>query len=374
MARNPLHTKLCDMFGIEFPIFAFTHCKDVVAEVVNAGGMGILGELSHTADEIHADIQWLRERVGNKPFGIDLVFPASIPQHDMPDVEVKSAVTPEHWQFVNKLMREHNLPELEPQSDSRRSMPLGLSSLDQARKQLEVLLDERVPLFAAGLGSPAFVLDAAHARGIKVAGLIGRTRQARREIEAGIDIVIAQGYDAGGHTGEIGTFSLVPAVVKIAGETPVLAAGGVGTGRHLAAALCLGAAGVWTGTIWLATRESNSDIRIKEKIVASTEDDTIRSRALTGKPARQLRNAWNLAWEAPDAPKPLPAPLQFVLSNPVLAAARQAGNDDFLSSPAGQAIGTVEAIKPSREVVLDIVGEALDVLEGVTGVPAEAGV
>jgi len=337
--------------------------------VTNAGGLGVLGELAHAPEQIAQDIAWLRERVGDKPFGVDLIFPASLPEKAPSLEERRQVITQEHRDFVQQFMEQHHLPEPASTRGSDAAVPIGMSSLDDARRQLDVLLEERVPLIAAGLGSPAFVLDAAHARGIKVAGLVGRTRQARREIEAGVDIIIAQGYDGGGHTGEIGTFTLVPQVVAIAGDTPVLCAGGVGTGRHLAAALCFGAAGVWSGTLWLASRESDSSLLVKEKILASTEDDTIRSRALTGKPARQLKSAWNLAWEAPDAPPPLPFPLQMVLSGRIMAAARETNDPALAGSPAGQVIGTIDAIKPCREIIYDMVEEARDVFDSLLGVP-----
>ncbi|MGH2603053.1 MAG: nitronate monooxygenase, partial [Dehalococcoidia bacterium] len=217
--HDPLKTKICDMFGIEFPILAFSHCKDVVAAVTNAGGLGVLGELAHAPEQIAQDIAWLRERVGDKPFGVDLIFPASLPEKAPSLEERRQVITQEHRDFLQRFMEQHHLPEPASTRGADAAVPIGMSSLDDARRQLDVLLEERVPLIAAGLGSPAFVLDAAHARGIKVAGLVGRTRLARREIEAGVDIIIAQGYDGGGHTGEIGTFTLVPQVVAIAGDT-----------------------------------------------------------------------------------------------------------------------------------------------------------
>lgn len=370
MAHDPLHTKICDMFGIEFPIFAFSHCRDVVVAVTNAGGVGVLGELAHTPDQIVQDIAWIRERVGDKPFGIDLVFPASVPASANLE-DLAAHIPEEHRRFIQSLRERHNLPESSNRAQSTEiglgTARGGLLSQEHGRRQLDVVLEARVPLLASGLGSPAFVVEAAHARGIKVAGLIGRARQAQREFDAGVDVVIAQGYDAGGHTGEIGTFTLIPRVVAIAGKTPVLAAGGIGTGAHLAAALCLGAAGVWTGTLWLASRESDSSMVIKEKILAATEDDTVRSRALTGKPARQLKTQWTAEWEAPGAPAPLPMPLQGILIADIMQSAQESRFEPFMGSPAGQVVGAINAIKPCREIVYDMVDEARDVFEGLVG-------
>jgi NAD(P)H-dependent flavin oxidoreductase YrpB (nitropropane dioxygenase family) len=369
--RDPLHTKLCDMLGIEFPIVAFTHCKDVVAAVCNAGGLGVLGETGHTPDEIAADIKWLRDRIGDRPFGVDLLIPASVPPSGTVG-ELAEEIPDEHRRFVQKIKEENNIPD--PKPDSTR--PRGMRALTQesARKQLDVVLDERVPVFASGLGNPAFVLEAAHARGMKVFGLVGKVRQARREIEAGVDVIVAQGTDAGGHTGPIGTFSLVPQVAAIAGETPVVAAGGVGTGRHLAAALCLGASGVWTGTIWLTCRESDTDMIVQEKILAATDDDTTISRCMSGKPIRQLKTKWTEAWEQPGAPTPLPMPLQGILVGRVLQAISDYKIEPFLGSPAGQVVGTITALKPARQIVLDMIDEARDVFDGLVGeVPQAVG-
>ncbi len=364
MPRDPLHTRLCDMFGIEFPIVAFTHCKDVVVAVCNAGGLAVLGEGGHTPDEIHTDVKWIRDRIGSRPFGVDLLIPASVPPSGNRE-DLDAEIPAEHRRFVQRIKDEHHIPDPKPDSVDRR----GRVTLTQeyARKQLDVVLEERVPIFASGLGNPAFALEAAHARGMKVFGLVGKVRQARREIEAGVDVIVAQGTDAGGHTGPIGTFSLVPQVAAIAGDTLVVAAGGVGTGRHLAAALCLGASGVWTGTIWLTCRESDTDMIVKEKILAATEDDTTLSRCMSGKPIRQLKTEWTAEWERPDAPTPLPMPLQGILVAPVLQAVSDYKIEPFMGSPAGQVIGTITAMKPARQIVLDMVEEAQEVLESLFG-------
>lgn len=209
MPKNPLHTKLCDSLGIEFPIVAFTHCKDVAAAVINAGGFAVLGETHHTPDEIVADIRWLREHIGGKPYGIDLVFPASVPP--VGDVQALLKQIPkEQFDFTEDIKRRHNIP---PPKKTPELYNLGWMNQEVPRQQLEVALDERVPVLASGLGNPAFVVEAAHARGMQVWGLIGKPRQAKRELEAGVDVIIAQGFDAGGHTGPIGTFSIGKSVV-----------------------------------------------------------------------------------------------------------------------------------------------------------------
>ncbi|HWO93642.1 MAG TPA: nitronate monooxygenase family protein [Dehalococcoidia bacterium] len=369
MAHDPLHTKFCDMFGLEFPVIAFTHCKDVVVAVTNAGGLGVMGEVGRTPEEIEQDVRWIRERVGEKAFGVDLLFPASIPpKANLEDLQAQ--IPEEHRKFVRQIKEKYNVPD--PKREGARMRGGGMMSQEHARRQLDVVLEERVPLFASGLGNPAFIVEAAHERGIKVAGLIGKVRQARREIEAGVDFIIAQGYDAGGHTGEIGTFTLVPQVAAIAGDTPVILAGGVGTGKHLAAALCLGAQGVWTGTIWLTARESDTDMIVKEKILAATEEDTLRSRCMTGKPVRQLKTQWTEEWESPGAPSPLPMPLQGILTGDLMLAIGQYKIEPLMGSPAGQVVGTIHEMKPARDIVFDIIEEARDVLDGLAGEPVTA--
>ncbi len=357
---DPLQTKLCDKFGIEYPIAAFTHCKDVAAAVTGAGGIGVLGMAGASPDEIAAGVKWLRDRVGDKPFGIDVLIPASVP----PSVnreDLEAAIPEEHLAFVQKLKDQHEVPD--PAEPIGVGGGGGMMSQEGARRQLDALVDLKVPIIASGLGNPAFVLEAAHANGISVWGLVGKVRQARREIESGVDVVIAQGHDAGGHNSPIGTFSLVPQVVRIAGETPILCAGGVTTGEQVVAALALGAAGVWTGSIWLASHESDEHMMVKEKVLAATEDDTILSRALTGKRARLVKNAWTMAWEEPGAPKPLAMPLQGMLGGDLLRGAREAGIGEFAGTGLGQGVGVITEMKSCRQIITELVFEAQDVIE-----------
>ncbi len=363
MAKDPLRTKLCDMLGLEFPIIAFTHCKDVAVAVINSGGFAVLGEAMHTPDEIAADIKWIRDRVDGKAYGIDLVLPASVPPAG--SLEELTAQIPEsHRKFAQGIKEKYNVPE--PKGPIALHQWGGLNQ-GMARAQLDVLLDERVPVFTSGLGNPAFILEAAHARGIKVFGLVGKTRQAQREVEAGVDAIIAQGYDAAGHTGAMGTFSIVPEVVSIAGDTPIIAAGGVTTGRHLAAALCLGAAGVWTGTLWLASRESDVDMIVKEKLLHATAEDTVYSRAISGMTMRTLKCPWTEEWAKPEAPPTLPAPYQMLLSSDYIQGANDHRREDLMTEAAGQGVGFVTSMKPARQIVFDLVEEALDAIEQLTG-------
>jgi NAD(P)H-dependent flavin oxidoreductase YrpB (nitropropane dioxygenase family) len=370
MAGDPLHTRLCDEYGCEFPIVAFAHTKDVIAAVTNAGGIGVLGATGSTPDEIDSDIQWIRERVGDKPFGVDLLVPASFVQGNLEDLE--AMIPQEHRDFVEGLMRDNDMPE--PKGEIEGGIDAGL--MEKARKQLEVVLEQRVPIFASGLGSPAFILDEAHARGTKCWGLIGMRRQAVRQLDAGVDTIIAQGGDSGGHSGHIGTFSLVPEVVKarneIRPESLVLAAGGVTTGTHVAAAIAMGADGVWCGTIWQATNESETEMYAKQKLLDAVVEDAVQSRATTGKPVRQVRSKWTEAWAAPGAPDPLPMPLQPMLVAKIKQSIDDHHLEDWSGPPAGQGVGHIQSIKPARQVIFDLMEEAQEAVERFSGEPIGA--
>ncbi len=363
MNKNPLHTKLCDSLGIEYPIIAFTHCKDVAAAVINAGGFAVMGETHHSPDEIAADIKWLRERIGEKKFGIDLVFPASVPAVGTVE-ELIAKIPKEQREFTDDIKRRYGIP-------APRSTPelynLRWMTKDMPRKQLDVALDERVPVLASGLGSPAFAVEAAHSRGMQVWGLVGKPRQAKKELEAGVDVIVAQGIDAGGHTGNVGTFSIVAQVAAMAGDRPVVAAGGITTGRHLAAAITLGAAGVWTGTVWLASRESDVPMVIKEKVIAATLEDTAYSACVSGFTMRTLRSKWHEEWESPKAPKPAPAPYQLLLFAEVKQSVMENNLEAFMTEASGQGVGFVTSMKPARQIVLDMVDEAIGVFEDIAG-------
>jgi NAD(P)H-dependent flavin oxidoreductase YrpB (nitropropane dioxygenase family) len=366
MAKDPLRTKFCEMMGVEFPILAFTHCKDVVAAVVNAGGFAVLGEAMHTPEEIEADINWIRSRVGDKPFGIDLVLPASAPGAETVE-DILAKIPEEQKAFAQHIKEKYDVPD--PKSAEALHQWGGLNQ-EIARGQIDVILDTKVPVFVSGLGSPAFMIPAAHERGMKVFGLVGKARQAEREIASGVDVVIAQGYDAAGHTGNIGTFSVVGEVCAVAGDTPVIAAGGITTGKHLAAAICLGAQGVWTGTQWLASRESDVDMIMKEKLTQITADDTTYSKSVSGFPMRVTKCPWTEEWASKDAPKTLPSPYQMLLSSSYTQAANDHRRADLMYDAAGQGVRFVTELKPARQIVFDMVEEALETFEEITGAEA----
>ncbi len=367
MSANPLHSRLCEEYGCEVPVVAFAHTKDVIAAVTNAGGLGVLGAAGTTADELRSSIRWIRERVGNKTFGVDLLVPASFVEGNREDLE---ALIPQgHRDFVEKMQKDNSIPD--PSPEGARRGGLGPELLRHSRELLEVLFEEKIKIFASGLGSPAFVVERAHEQGMKVWGLVGLPRQARRQIEAGIDVIVAQGYDSGGHSGTIGTFTLVPEIVRMAEGTNslVLAGGGISNGRQLAAALAMGADGIWTGTIWLATHESETEMFLKQRLIEAQAEDAIQSRATSGKPIRQLRSKWSDAWKQDGAPDPLPMPLQPMLVNNLLAGIREAKMEDWMTTPAGQSVVGIHSIRPAAEVVFSLVEEAQDQFDRLAGEP-----
>ena len=365
MAKDPLRTKLCDQLGIEYPVVAFTHCKDVAVAVINGGGFAVLGEAMHPPESIAADVAWIRERVDGKPFGVDLLLPASAPPAGSVE-ELQSKIPESHREYARQIKDKYDVPD--PKGPIALHTWGGLNQ-ELARAQFEVVLAERVPVVASGLGSPAFLLDAAHERGMQVWGLVGKARQAKRQIEAGVDAIVAQGYDAAGHTGSTGTFSIVAEVAALAAEsgTPIIAGGGVTTGRHLAAALCLGASGVWTGTLWLASRESDVDMIIKERLLAASADDTTHSTCISGMTMRVLKCPWTEEWAKAEAPDPLSPPYQMLLSADYIQGANDHRRGDLMTEAAGQGVGFITSMKPARQILFDMVEEALDTFEGLVG-------
>jgi NAD(P)H-dependent flavin oxidoreductase YrpB (nitropropane dioxygenase family) len=362
---------ICELLGIEYPILAFSHCRDVVAAVSKAGGFGVLGAVTYTPEQLEVELGWIEEQIGDRPYGIDVLIPASlagldrVDEGDLAKVDVKQLLPEEHRKFVDALLDRYGVPQLPVERDG----PHGLGGLSLPATLVDVALEHPIRLVASALGPPPpHVVEAAHSRSVPVAALVGTVEHATRQKEAGVDVIVAQGTEAGGHTGEIGTMVLVPEVVSSVAPTPVLAAGGIASGRQMAAAMALGAKGVWTGSVWLTTEEAETHPVVKEKMLAASSRDTVRSKSRTGKPARQLRSAWTEAWEEPDSPGALPMPLQPLLVEEALvrigrsATAGNEGARQLVNYFVGQVVGSLKAVKPARQVVLDIVSEYADVI------------
>src|SRR5436190_7929212 len=308
-----MHTRVCDMFGIEFPILAFSHCRDVVAAVTNAGGLGVLGAVGHSPKGLEIDLSWIDEQTKGKPYGVDLLLPMSYESTGSarpPDrATVRQLLPPEQQEFVDDILRRYHVPPLPDAADEFVGR-INVSP-DRVATLLDVAFSHPIRLVASALGEPPpELVERAHAADVRVAALAGKPQHAERSLARGVDLIVAQGTEAGGHTGTISTMVLVPEVVDAVTPTPVLAAGGIARGSQIAAALALGAEGVWCGSVWLTTTEAETHPAVQRKFLAATSSDTVRSRSLTGKPARMLSSAWTDEWEKPEAPKPLAMPLQ----------------------------------------------------------------
>ena len=301
-----MKTAICEMLGIDFPLVAFSHCRDVIAAVSRAGCFGVLGATAFTPDQLELELKWIDEHIDGKPYGVDVLIPENLSIKDEKGVTnrvLAERIPQKHREFVRDLLAKHGIEQRYPQ-EGERVRPLDApSSLQQehALKLLEVSFHHPIKLIANALGvPPQAMLDMGHAHGVPVAALVGAPEHAVRQAKAGVDIIVAQGGEAGGHTGEVATIVLVPEVIraiKPIRNVPVLAAGGIMTGRQMAACMAMGAAGVWTGSVWLATNESETSEIFREKMIAARSRDTVRSRCRTGKPSRQLRSAWSDAWE-----------------------------------------------------------------------------
>ncbi|RZU53710.1 NAD(P)H-dependent flavin oxidoreductase YrpB (nitropropane dioxygenase family) [Krasilnikovia cinnamomea] len=356
-----MRTDLCDRLGIAHPVVGFSPSEHVVAAISRAGGLGVLGCVRfNDPDELDAVLSWLDEATGGRPYGVDVVMPSHAPADGAP-ADLDALIPAGHRDFVERtLLRLGVPPALD--GESRAGVLGWLHSV--ARSHVEVALTHPIRLIANALGPPPpDVTDRAHAHGVPVAALAGRADHARSHVSGGVDLVVAQGYEAGGHTGEIGSMVLIPEIVDAVGaRVPVLAAGGIGSGRQIAAALALGARGVWLGSIWLGTEEYRSAPALREALLRAGSGDTVRSRIYTGKPARLLRNRWTDAWSEPGAPAPLPMPLQNLLVAQAHTRLMESGDPSVVPMPVGQIVGRMNEVRPVADVLADLVAEADDTL------------
>ncbi len=363
-----MHTSLCDQLDIEFPIFAFTHCRDVVVAVSKAGGFGVLGAVGFTPEQLEIELNWIDENIGDHTYGVDIVIPNKYEgmDSDLSADELAKMlvdmVPQEHLDFARKILTDHNVPLTAEDNESTLQL-LGWTEAT-ATPQVEVALKHpKMTLIANALGTPPRdMIERIHAEGRTVAALCGSPSQARKHADAGVDIIIAQGGEGGGHCGEVGSIVLWPQVVKEIAPVPVLAAGGIGSGQQIAAALALGAQGAWTGSQWLMVEEAQTTTVQQAAYVKAGSRDTVRSRSFTGKPARMLRNDWTDAWEAPENPKPLGMPLQFMVSGLAVSATNKYPDQtvDVAFNPVGQVVGQFEKVEKTATVIQRWVQEYLE--------------
>jgi NAD(P)H-dependent flavin oxidoreductase YrpB (nitropropane dioxygenase family) len=357
-----MKSPICDMLGVEFPLLAFSHCRDVVAAVSRAGGFGVLGATVHTPDTLQQELNWIDAHVGGKPYGIDVLIPENISTANEKDVtwkSLESRVTPAHRDFTRNLLRKYGVELKVTEVADDQPQPFDAAT---ALRLLEISFDHPIRLIANALGvPPKAMIEMGKAHGVPVAALVGAKEHAIRQVAAGVDILVAQGTEAGGHCGEVSTMVLVPEVIKAIKpmrDVPVLAAGGIMTGRQMAGCMAMGAAGVWTGSVWLATTESETSDIFREKMIAASSRDAIRSKGRTGKPARQLRSVWTDAWDrGADSPGALPMPLQSLISRDAFASIERSvasGNAqarDLVSYFVGQGVGLIDSVKSAGAVV-----------------------
>jgi NAD(P)H-dependent flavin oxidoreductase YrpB (nitropropane dioxygenase family) len=367
-----MRTALCDQLDIEFPIFAFTHCRDVVAAVSQAGGFGVLGAVGFTPEQLEVELRWIDEHVGDNPYGVDFVIPGkyegkSTGETDPKKLEemLKKMIPEQHRAFARKILADHGVPEL-PADEERRPELLGWTEATAAPQVEVALRHPKVKLIANALGTPPKdVIDHIHASGRLVSALCGRADQALKHKAAGVDIIIAQGTEGGGHTGEIGSMVLWPEVIDAVAPTPVLAAGGIGRGRQIAAALGMGAQGVWTGSIWLTVEEAEASPEQMDSYLNATSRDTVRSRSWTGKPARMLKNDWTVAWESPESPGYLGMPLQGMLVSEAMSRVHRypKAAQKVAFNPVGQIVGAMNEKLAVRDVIYTLVEEYVEAVE-----------
>jgi len=379
MSKRILRTKLCDLLDIEYPILSAGMGPALIGEktgapvelvvaVSEAGGCGVLGAAGFSLNELRDNIRAIKART-DKPFGVDLLLPKSIteiPTGEGAPVETEErprkiristliqGLPQAHREWVEKIQKELGLPDVEVTT-------VGNSTVMRPREAVKICLEERVPLFCAGLGSPGFMVEEAHKVGTKVLAITGNVKNAKRMARQGIDLLVAQGHEGGGHTGRIGTMALIPQAIDAAGSVPVLAAGGIGDGRGLAAALAMGCVGVWVGTRFLATDEGGALQVNKDRILAATDEDTRVSRSYTGKTSRSNTSRFHDIWDESGL-EPLPFPAQVLISSALLSGFVEANKMDYVGGFAGQVSGLITEIKPAAQVLRDMVEEAADIL------------
>ena len=371
-----MQTPITEMFDIEFPIVAFTHCRDVVAAVSRAGGLGVLGAVGHGDAALDTDLAWIEDEIGDRPYGVDLIVPARYAGSEEGGLQVAdllATIPGAHREFLDELLERYDVPENPDAAGGWADRPGDAPfSANRAIRQLDIALAHRPSLVANALGPPPReMIDRCHEAGIRVAALAGTKVHAERHVAAGADIIIAQGTEGGGHTGHIGSMVLLPEVVDAVDPVPVLGAGGIGRGRQMAAAMALGAAGVWCGSVWLTTEEAETHPVVKAKMLAAGSGDTLRSRSITGKPARMLRTAWTEEWDRDDTPAPLGMPLQPMLTSAALDRINRAahhegsGAEDLATYFVGQIVGDMNRSKGAGQVVIDMVEEFIDAAQAV---------
>ena len=374
-----MKSALCDKLGIEFPLFAFSHCRDVIAAVTNAGGMGVLGAVGHTPETLEIELAWIDEQVQGKPYGTHLLIPNKMDSKEaaISVAELEARVPAEHRNYIEELLAKNGLDTADLWSQEVGDDYGNNMRVSGASEVMDVAFRHPIKMIVNALGvPPEAMFERARAHGALVGALTGAKEHARKHAEAGVDVLVVAGTEAGGHCGEVSTMVLVPEVLETIADYDdmyVLAAGGIATGRQMAACMAMGAAGAWTGSVWLTTAEAETTPTVKEKMLRAHSRNTVRSRSGTGKPTRQLQSAWTDAWGMPNAPDPLPMPLQGLLSKPAMAKIdklAEGGHDGakaLATYYVGQAVGLMNVEQSARSVVYDFMQDYADAVERLSG-------
>lgn len=374
-----MNNAVCRMTGCEFPLFAFSHCRDVVVAVSKAGGFGVLGATRFTPDQLEEELAWIDAHIDGAPYGVDVLVPEIVDPRVaefQDNAQRAAAISEQHRQFTSELLGQYGV-DVSPQDVVRYEGRAGITP-ENGYAQMEVAFRHPIKLIANALGiAPPKMIEEGKKRGVPVAALVGAKEHALRQAAAGVDIIVAQGTEAGGHCGEVSTLVLIPEVVRAlkgAGHNiPVLAAGGIMTGAQMAGMMAAGAQGAWTGSVWLATTESETSEAFRDKMVAARSRDTVRSRSRTGKPARQLKTAWHEAWDSAQGPGPLPMPLMGMVSEPAFQRIEKSvvnGNEaarDLVSYFVGQGVGLIDQVRSAKGVVQDFREEFVEAVGELNG-------
>jgi NAD(P)H-dependent flavin oxidoreductase YrpB (nitropropane dioxygenase family) len=375
-----MNSRICELLEIEFPLVAFTHCRDVVVAVSKAGGCGVLGAVGMSPEQLEKELKWIDDHIDGKPYGVDVLIPNKMIGRDEKfDAEKLVAMIPQEYADFRADVLENN----DIEASELRTIDTGGSGFAAntqsggAKALLDVAFNHPIKLIANALGVPPdWMLQMGKDNDVKVAALLGTAQHAINQVKAGVDILVVSGTEAGGHCGSVPTMILIPEVheaIQPYGDVPILAAGGIVTGKQMAAAMSMGASGAWCGSVWLTTIESEVDPVIKEKMIAANSSQTVRSRSRTGKHSRQLQSTWTDAWESDKAPEPLPMPLQPMVAEPALqkvnklAAGGHKGAQDLATYWVGQGVGLMNQSISASDVVQDFKEDFIGAYERMTG-------
>jgi NAD(P)H-dependent flavin oxidoreductase YrpB (nitropropane dioxygenase family) len=382
-----MNSKLCKELGIEFPLFAFSHCRDVVAAVTKAGGFGVFGATNLSGPELEIELNWIDSQVNGMPYGVDLIVPNNFvgKGENLTDEDMLGKIPQSHKDFAQNILETNGI-DVDPNElddDRKNHLRFGKNMTPEgAQESLTVAFNHPIKMIVNALGMPPKkMVDMAKDAGVKVGALVGAKKHAINQINAGVDVLIVAGGEAGGHCGEVSSMVLIPEVynaIKDIKDVPILAAGGIASGSQMAAAMAMGASGAWCGSVWLTTTEAETNPIVKEKMLIASSADTVRSKSRTGKHSRQLRSPWTDAWENSDQVQPLPSPVQPLVAEPALRKLDKlslAGNKqaaDLATYWVGQAVGLMNETKSAGEVVQDFKADFIEAYERLTGAVEEA--